>query len=75
MSQNVEFNLFTVPFGWVCAMAALISLEAAVRDKYCCIGGGEDPQTLPAHKTIKESALGYRPGKLSLQIIRDFPLP
>ncbi len=42
-----------------------LSLEAAVRDKYCsCADGGEDGGQLPAHKTIKESAIALRPGEV-----------
>ena len=43
-----------------------VSLEAAIRDKYCCSSeddDGEDSSTiLPANKLIKESAVYMRPG-------------
>ena len=38
-----------------------LSLEDAVRGKYCS-EDDDDRDTLPAHKTIKESAIVYRPG-------------
>lgn len=41
-----------------------LSLEAAVRGKYCSDAEGDDPNALPAHKTIKESAIAFRPGEL-----------
>ena len=41
-----------------------VSLEAAIRDKYCsCEGDGEgEERMLPARKQIKESAVYMRPG-------------
>ena len=45
-----------------CDEGSSLSLVAAVKEKYCCSSEQGDRETLPAHKTIKESALGHKPG-------------
>ena len=38
-----------------------LSLEEAVKDKYCDVGG-EGASVPPAHTPVREVAISYRPG-------------
>ncbi len=46
--------------GGACEQLSRLSLEAAIRDKYC---SEDERDTQPAHKDIKESAIAFRPGE------------